>query len=74
MSLSRRESPFANSGLMVTLEPDQFGSSHVLAGMHLQRHYEQLAFQAGRGEYLCPISWANDFLEHRVSTAAPPSS
>ncbi len=74
MSLSRRESPFANSGLMVTLEPAEFGSSHVLAGMHLQRQYEQLAFQAGRGEYLCPISWAHDYLAGRVSSAAPPSS
>ena len=74
MSLSRRGSPFANSGLMVTLEPDDFGSPHVLAGMHLQRHFEQLAFAAGRGEYLCPISWAHDYLARRVTPAAPPSS
>ena len=54
MSLSDRDSPFANSGLMVTLEPEHFGSPHVLAGMHLQRHYEQRAFAAGRGEYSVP--------------------
>ncbi len=74
MSLSGRASPFANSGLMITLETDQFGSSHVLAGMHLQRHYEQLAFQAGRGDYLCPISRVEDFLLGRMSATAPPSS
>ncbi len=74
MSLSRRGSPFANSGLMVTLEPGDFGSDHVLAGMQLQRHFEQLAFAAGRGEYLCPIAWAHDYLVGRTSPAAPPSS
>ena len=67
MSLSRRDSPFANSGLMITLEPDQFGSSHVLAGMELQRKYEALAFEAGGGRYACPIQRAADFLARRRS-------
>src|SRR5205085_3965905 len=58
MSLSKRDSQFANSGLMVTLEPDAFGSPHVLAGMHLQRQYEGRAFELGRGDYACPIQWA----------------
>ena len=74
MSLSRRDSPFANSGLMVTLDPHHFGSSHTLAGMMLQRRYEQLAFEAGRGQYLCPIQWAGDFLGHRRSRGPIPSS
>ena len=47
MSLSQRDSPFANSGLVVTLEPEHFGSPHVLAGMLLQRHYERRAFEVG---------------------------
>ncbi len=67
MSLSRRDSPFANSGLMITLEPDQFGSGHVLAGMHLQRKYEALAYEAGGGRYACPIQRASDFLARRRS-------
>lgn len=74
MSLSRRDSHFANSGLMITLEPEHFGSPHALAGMMLQRTFEQRAFEAGRGEYLCPISWAGDFLNRRVSTGSVPSS
>ena len=41
MSLSKRDSQFANSGLMVTLEPKDFGSTHPLAGMMLQREYER---------------------------------
>lgn len=74
MSLSRRDSIFANSGLMVTVEPQHFGSDHILAGMHLQRHYEQLAFEVGRGEYRCPIQWSGDFLADRLSRGTLPTS
>jgi uncharacterized FAD-dependent dehydrogenase len=74
MSLSKRDSQFANSGLMITLETDQFGSSHPLAGMMLQRHYERRAFEAGRGEFLCPIQGAEDFLKRRPTKGLPPSS
>lgn len=74
MSLSKRSSPFANSGMMVTLEPSDFGSDHVLAGMELQRVYERLAYEVGRGEYACPIQWAGDFLAGRASHGSIPSS
>ncbi len=74
MSLSKRDSPFANSGLMITLEPEQFGSAHVLAGMHLQREYERRAFERGRGEYLCPIQRASDYVSRRGTKGTPPSS
>lgn len=74
MSYSKRDSPFANSGLMITLEPEQFGSDHVLAGMHFQRMYERRAFELGGGEYRCPIQSAADFLNRRTSTGRLPSS
>lgn len=74
MSLSRRSSPFANSGLMATLEPRQFGSDHVLAGMQLQRRFEALAFEVGRREYACPAQLASDFLKGRESSPPPKCS
>ena len=74
MSLARRDSPFANSGMMITLEPAQFGSDHPLAGMHLQRHFERLAFVAANQEYLCPIQRADDFLAGRRTKGTPLSS
>lgn len=74
MSLSQHDSPFANSGLVVTLEPEDFGSDHVLAGVALQRRYESIAFRLGRGEYACPIQWARDFLNHRPTHGRVPSS
>jgi len=65
MSNSRHDTPFANSGLMVTLEPEEFGSDHPLAGVELQRRYEAVAFELGRRNYECPIQSAKDFLQGR---------
>jgi uncharacterized FAD-dependent dehydrogenase len=74
MSLSRRDSPYANSGLMITLEPTDFGSSDILAGVHLQELYEQRAFALGRGNYACPVQRAEDFLAGRKSIAPAATS
>lgn len=69
MSNSRHDTPYANSGLVVTLEPHEFGSDHPLAGVEIQRKYEAIAFEIGRRNYLCPIQTAADFLAGRT----PPS-
>jgi uncharacterized FAD-dependent dehydrogenase len=74
MSLSKRDSPFANSGLVVTVTPDQFEGPDVLAGVRLQARYERRAFDLGRGEYRCPVQAAGDFLAGRVSERPPASS
>ncbi len=74
MSLSKHDSPFANSGLVVTVPPEQFGSSDVLAGVHLQEIYERRAFEMGRGDYLCPIQRVADFLADRVTSDIPDNS
>jgi uncharacterized FAD-dependent dehydrogenase len=74
MSLSRRDSPFANSGLVVTIDPEHFGGADVLAGVRLQQLYERRAFEVGRGDYLCPIQEAGDFLAGRPTPKTPPSS
>jgi uncharacterized FAD-dependent dehydrogenase len=74
MSLSKHDSPFANSGLVVTVSTSDFGGADVLAGVRLQQRYEKLAFSAGRGEYRCPIQRAGDFLADRPTTTAPPNS
>ena len=66
MSNSRHDTPFANSGVMVTLEPHEFGSNHPLAGMHLQQRHEAAAYKIGDANYHCPIQTAKDFLKHRT--------
>jgi uncharacterized FAD-dependent dehydrogenase len=74
MSLSRRDSPFANSGLVVTVPVDQFGGNDVLAGVRMQQEYERRAYDLGRGQYLCPHQTARDFLAQRRTRRAPPCS
>ncbi len=66
MSNSRHDTPYANSGLVVTLEPSEFGSDHPLAGVFLQRQYESLAFRLAGGNYLAPVQRARDFLAGRT--------
>ena len=65
MSNSRHDTPFANSGLMVTLNPDEFGSSHPLAGVEVQRKYEAAAFELAGRDYKAPIMWAKDFVAEK---------
>lgn len=74
MSLSKRDSPFANSGLVVTVPLEEFPGTDPLAGVRLQQTYERRAFTMGRGEYLCPIQGARDFLAGRPTTQQPTSS
>jgi uncharacterized FAD-dependent dehydrogenase len=74
MSLSKHDSPYANSGLVVTVPVEAFGGSDALAGVRLQQHYERLAYQIGRGSYACPIQRAKDFLADRLSDGVLPSS
>jgi uncharacterized FAD-dependent dehydrogenase len=74
MSRSKHDSPFANSGLVVTVPPESFGAADVLAGVRLQEIYERKAFEVGHGQYLCPIQRAPGFLAGRMSHDVPPCS
>ena len=67
MSNSRHDTPFANSGIMVTLEPHEFGGDHVLAGVELQRRFEALAFDLAGRNYYAPIQTTADFLAGRTA-------
>src|SRR5690606_8552956 len=74
MSLSRHDSPYANSGLVVTIPPELFPGTDPLAGVRLQQQYERLAYEVGRGEYRCPIQRAQEFLADRTPRDTPPNS
>jgi uncharacterized FAD-dependent dehydrogenase len=74
MSLSGHGSPYANSGLVATVPTKAFGGADVLAGVRLQQEYERRAFEAGRGEYRCPIQRAVDFLAGRRTDGVPENS
>ncbi len=74
MSLSKRDSPFANSGLVVTVPVEAFGGTDVLAGVRLQQVYERKAFELGRGESRAPAQRAADYVAGRVSPTIPANS
>ncbi len=74
MSLSKRDSPYANSGLVVTVPLEAFEGTGVLAGMRLQEKYERKAFELGRGAYAAPLQRAADFVQRRATTGLPSSS
>ena len=74
MSLKRRDSPFANSAIVVTVEPKDFGGEGPLAGVEFQRRLEHAAFETGGGGYRAPAQRVVDFLAARDTTLAVPSS
>jgi uncharacterized FAD-dependent dehydrogenase len=76
MSLSRRDSPFANAGMVVAVRGDDFGPTAAgrLAGVAFQRGIEQAAFRAGGGRFVAPGQRLLDFLAGRPSTSLPPTS
>ena len=78
MSLSRRDSPFANSGLVVTVEPEDtagFSEEHgILAGVAFQKHLERLAKEAGGGGQTAPGQRVIDFMARRDSDSLPGTS
>ncbi len=74
MSLSRRDSPFANSGFVVSVELKDLKSDDPLAGVALQRTLEQAAARAGGGELRAPATRATDFVNRRGSTTVPRTS
>lgn len=78
MSLARRDSPFANSGMVVSVEPEDtapFQAEHgVLAGIAFQKQLEIAAKQAGGGGQVAPGQRVTDFLKGKTSVDLPKTS
>ena len=78
MSASHRSSPFANSGMVVEIRPEdlteyaQFGE---LCGLRFQEDLERLAWEHnGGGLQTAPAQRLKDFVNGRLSTDLPPCS
>lgn len=78
MSLARRDSPFANSGFVVSVHPEDtraFRHEHgVLAGVAYQKTLERATSLAGGGMQKAPGQTVPDFLKGRVSSSLLPTS
>lgn len=67
MSYQARSSRNANSAIVITVTPQDFGSSDILAGVEFQRRLEKMAYRAGDG--CIPVQLLGDFCKKKESTA-----
>lgn len=77
MSLSRRDSAFANSGLVTSVDTNDFTpfqKHKELQGMYFQKSVEQKVFQSGDGTQKAPAQRLIDFLDNKLSSSLPSSS
>jgi len=76
MSSFQRNSPFANSALVVAVGERDFPGSHPFAGIDFQRALEQKAYAAGNFSYYAPAQNLMDFTSgkgfHTVSSTYRP--
>lgn len=54
MSGSTRDGARSNSALVVSVRPTDWPDATLLGGVEFQRHMEQVAFNAGGGDFLAP--------------------
>ncbi len=77
MSLSRRDSPYANSGFVTSIELEELesqGFSGLLASLDFQKSVEQAMFQAGDGSQRAPAQRVKDFVDGVLSPELNPTS
>nr|WP_295920940.1 FAD-binding protein [uncultured Dyadobacter sp.] len=70
MSPSRRDSPYANSGMVVAIEEADlapYKDYGPMAGLQLQRELEQAACRLAGATQTAPAQLATDFVKNRVS-------
>jgi len=65
MSNYARSEENANSAIVVTVQPEDFGGQDPLSGVEFQREWERAAYKAGNG--LVPVQLFGDLLRNRDS-------
>lgn len=66
MSYHARDGENANSAIIVSVTPDDYGSNHPLAGMYFQRELEKKAYSIGNGKV--PVQRFVDFCNNQPTT------
>jgi uncharacterized FAD-dependent dehydrogenase len=77
MSPSRRDSRYANSGIVVSVDEEDFApwsEAGPLAGLRFQQSVEQRACAMAGGDQTAPAQRLTDFVKGRVSSTLPDSS
>ncbi|HWT26465.1 MAG TPA: FAD-dependent oxidoreductase, partial [Mobilitalea sp.] len=65
MSNYLRDEENANSAIVVTVQPEDFGGSDPLIGVAFQRNMERMAYEAGKGAV--PVQLFGDLLRKKES-------
>lgn len=76
-SPSKRNNPYANSGIVVTTEAEdlkKYEEHGVLAGMYYQKEIESMAFVEGGRTQTAPAQRLADFVNNKLSTTLPQTS
>jgi uncharacterized FAD-dependent dehydrogenase len=77
MSMSRRDSAFANSGIVVAIEQDDLSAYQqygALAGLEFQKDIEQKVFSIGDGSQKAPAQSIPHFISQKTSSRLPKTS
>jgi len=76
-SPSKRNNPYANSGTVVSITPQEFDPENTcnpLLALHYQKKVERKAWEMGGGGQVAPAQRLMDFLDRKVSTDLPKCS
>ena len=74
MSASHRNSPYANSGMVVQINPEDIEGENPLRGLEFQEALERMAFEHGGPQAQAPAQRLKDFVESRASKDLPACS
>ncbi|MFI5148607.1 MAG: NAD(P)/FAD-dependent oxidoreductase [Bacteroidia bacterium] len=76
-SPSKRNNPYSNSGIVVSIEPSdyrKYESAGPLAGLRYQQELEKMAWEAGGKTQTAPAQRLVDFVEGILSSGLPETS
>jgi uncharacterized protein len=77
MSLSHRDSPFANAGFVVAVDEKdwaQYDDLYPFSALQLQKEVELMAFELANKTQKAPAQRLTDFMNDKVSADLPPTS
>src|SRR5690606_116970 len=77
MSLSKRDSPFANSGFVVSVSGNdwkKYENEFPFGGLKLQMELERLSFQLANKSQSAPAQRVTDFVNKKISQSLPAAS
>lgn len=74
-SPSKRNNPYANSGIVVPVEACDIAfltrQHGPLAGLHFQQAIEQQAYRCGGGKFSAPAQRMTDMIDNKISSTLP---